>query len=188
MRTVSFSIYQKAKYTYDDWIFRATGKSPLVIANAKGATPTFSTIACFGAAGATAGAVITAIACPFELTKLSAQIAVLNAEKAAKAKGVNPIIQSYQQQGTIQTARALIRHRGFPGLYCGFYYHLLRDTIGTGVYFMAYESCKQLLGNARGNSPTSPQAVVVAGGICGLVSWACVSPSGLRRAQTRTIH
>lgn len=51
---------------------------------------------------------------------------------------------------------------------------LVRDTIGTGVYFMTYESCKQLLANARGNSPTSPEAVVVAGGLCGLVSWACV--------------
>lgn len=144
-----------------------------MIANTKGAFPTLSTIACFGAAGATAGATITAIACPFELTKLSAQIAVLNAEKGAKR---NPIIQSYQKQGTFRTAQALVRNRGFAGLYCGFNFHLLRDTIGTGVYFMTYESCKQLLGNARGNAPTSPGAVVVAGGLCGLVSWACVSP------------
>ncbi|KAF2101045.1 mitochondrial carrier [Rhizodiscina lignyota] len=173
VRTVSFSIYQRAKYTYDDWIHKATGKSPLVIANTQGAYPTLSTITCFGAAGATAGATITAIACPFELTKLSAQIAILNAEKAVKG---NTVIESYQQQGTFRTARALIRNRGLAGLYCGFYYHLLRDSIGTGVYFMTYESCKQLLANARGNSPTSPQAVVVAGGLCGLVSWACIYP------------
>ena len=66
VRTVSFSIYQRAKYTYDDWIFRTTGSSPLVIANKEGAWPTLSTIACFGAAGATAGAVITVIACKIE--------------------------------------------------------------------------------------------------------------------------
>jgi hypothetical protein len=53
--------------------------------------------------------------------------------------------------------------------------HLVRDTTGTAIYFMTYESAKQLLANARGNSPTSPGAVVVAGGLCGLVSWACVS-------------
>lgn len=63
VRTVSFSIYQKSKYTLDDWIYQATGSSPLVIANTKDALPTLSTMACFGLAGATAGAVITTIAC-----------------------------------------------------------------------------------------------------------------------------
>lgn len=42
------------------------------------------------------------------------------------------------------------------------------------MYFMAYESVKQLLATARGNSPTSPLAVMTAGGLCGLVSWAAV--------------
>lgn len=50
----------------------------------------------------------------------------------------------------------------------------VRDTIGSTIYFITYESCKQLLANSRGNSPTSPLAVVVAGGLCGLVSWVCV--------------
>lgn len=77
VRTVSFSIYQKAKYTYDDWIEKATGSSPLVHANTRGAMPSLSTITCFGAAGVTSGSVITALSCPFELTKLNAQIAVL---------------------------------------------------------------------------------------------------------------
>ncbi|KAF1983038.1 mitochondrial carrier [Aulographum hederae CBS 113979] len=177
VRTVSFSIYQKAKYTYDDWIFRATGTSPLVTANSPGALPTLTTISCFGAAGATAGAAITAIACPFELTKLSAQISVAMSNRNTHSSGDQRIISSYRQQGTLSTARALVRNRGFfPGLYAGFHYHLLRDTIGTGVYFMTYESCKQLLANGRGSSPTSPQAVVVAGGLCGLVSWACIYP------------
>lgn len=63
VRTVSFSIYQRSKYAIDDWIYQATGSSPLVIANTKGAYPTLSTVACFGLAGAGAGASITAIAC-----------------------------------------------------------------------------------------------------------------------------
>ncbi|OCK85337.1 mitochondrial carrier [Lepidopterella palustris CBS 459.81] len=178
VRTVSFSIYQKSKYTYDDWIHRATGSSPLVIANTKGALPTLSTITCFGAAGATAGAAITAIACPFELTKLSAQISVLMAEKSKSGSpDVDDRLQrSYSNLGTFRTAQNLVRHRGFKGLYSGFHLHLLRDTIGTGIYFITYESAKQLLANARGNSPTTPLAVVVAGGLCGLVSWACIYP------------
>jgi solute carrier family 25 carnitine/acylcarnitine transporter 20/29 len=63
VRTVSFSIYQRSKYAIDDWIYQATGSSPLVIANTRGAYPTLSTVACFGLAGAGAGATITAIAC-----------------------------------------------------------------------------------------------------------------------------
>jgi solute carrier family 25 (mitochondrial carnitine/acylcarnitine transporter), member 20/29 len=66
VRTVSFSIYQKAKYKLDDWMKRTTGSSPLLIANTKGAWPTLSTVTCFGLAGATAGAAITAIACRLE--------------------------------------------------------------------------------------------------------------------------
>ena len=51
---------------------------------------------------------------------------------------------------------------------------IVRDTIGTGIYFVTYESVKQILASVRGSSPTSPLAVVIAGGMCGLVSWACV--------------
>ncbi|KAI9693421.1 MAG: hypothetical protein M1820_009297 [Bogoriella megaspora] len=170
VRTVSFSIYQRAKYMYDGWIYKATGSSPLEIANTDGALPTLSTVACFGAAGATAGAAVTAIACPFELTKLSSQLSVLMANNKA-ASQIN-----FGKLSTYKTSKKLIQQRGFIGLYYGFQLHILRDTIGTAIYFMTYESAKQLLANARGNSPTSPGAVVAAGGLCGLVSWACIYP------------
>ncbi|KAL9046446.1 MAG: hypothetical protein Q9214_000720 [Letrouitia sp. 1 TL-2023] len=70
VRTVSFSIYQKAKYSYSAAIGQATGEEPLITVNRPGSIPTFGTIACFGTAGATAGGIVAAIACPFELTKL----------------------------------------------------------------------------------------------------------------------
>ena len=64
VRTVSFQIYQKAKYKYSDVIGRATGgDEPLVVVNRPGSTPTPQTVACFAAAGATAGAFVTAVAC-----------------------------------------------------------------------------------------------------------------------------
>ena len=54
--------------------------------------------------------------------------------------------------------------------------HEVRDTIGTAIYFTVYESGKQLSVKFQGSdSPTSPLSVAVAGGLCGLVSWACVS-------------
>ncbi|KAL8873215.1 MAG: hypothetical protein Q9174_001279 [Haloplaca sp. 1 TL-2023] len=176
VRTVSFSIYQKAKYTYSDAIGRAMGEEPLVTVNRPGSVPTPATILCFGAAGATAGALVSFIACPFELTKTSAQISVLMAKSNTSSMD-DPVRLSYQQKGTFSTVKNIVTHRGFLGLYSGFGFHMLRDTIGTAIYFTTYESVKQLLVKFQGsNSPTSPSSVALAGGLCGLVSWACIYP------------
>lgn len=129
---------------------------------------------------------------PFELTKLSAQISVLMADRN-KSSVQDPVRSSYQQKGTFNTAKNIILHRGVMGLYSGFGFHLckhivlsyawetltrwsvVRDTIGTAIYFTTYESGKQLLVKFQGSdSPTPPSSVAVAGGLCGLVSWACV--------------
>lgn len=51
----------------------------------------------------------------------------------------------------------------------------VRDTLGTSIYFMVYESGKQLVTTFAGDSPNSNKlAVVAAGGSCGLVSWAMI--------------
>jgi len=179
VRTISFSVYQKSKYTYADWFKRNFGLDPLVHVNTPGTYPTFSTIACFGAAGATAGSFITLVACPFELTKLSAQVSVLMAERNTSLSDASgrAVAASYQNKGTFKTAKNIIKHRGIGGLYSGFNLHLLRDTLGTAIYFMTYESSKQLLTTYRGDkSPTNPFAVVVAGGLCGVASWALIYP------------
>jgi len=124
VRTVSFSIYQKAKHRYSAAIARTTGgEEPLATANKRGSYPTFATVACFGTAGATAGAIITAIACPFELTKLSAQISVLMAKSNTSGMD-DPVRRSYQQKGTFKMATNIIKHRGVGGLYSGFHLHL----------------------------------------------------------------
>lgn len=175
VRTISFSLYQKTKYALDRTFTQMTGQSPLVIANAPGSYPTLSTVACFGLSGAVAGAVITTISCPFELTKLNEQLAGKVAREAAfNSSSKYNAAADLKSGGSWATARRLVRDRGFQGLYAGYRLHLLRDTIGTSIYFITYESAKQLMGNARGKSSTSPYAVVVAGGLCGIVSWACV--------------
>jgi len=63
VRTISMSAYQKSKYTYAAWIKRRFGIDPLVHANTMGKYPNIATVSCFGAAGATAGALITFVAC-----------------------------------------------------------------------------------------------------------------------------
>lgn len=179
VRMTSFSIYQKAKYKYSAAIGKATGSDePLIVVNRPGSIPTPATMLCFGAAGATAGSIITLLSCPFELTKLSAQISTLMAKSATSSMD-DPINvrQNYQQKGTFKMAKSIVAHRGFLGLYSGFSLHLLRDTIGTAIYFTTYESTKQLLVKFQGSdSPTSPLSVAMAGGFCGLASWACIYP------------
>lgn len=183
VRTISFSVYQRSKYTYAAWFKRNFGVDPLVHVNTPGTYPTFSTVACFGAAGATAGSFITLVACPFELTKLSAQVSVLMADRnrtsvSEPATGRTiAVASSYQNKGTFKTAKNIVKHRGFMGLYSGFNLHLLRDTLGTAIYFMTYESSKQILTTyRRDKSPTNPFAVVIAGGLCGVASWALIYP------------
>ncbi|KAJ5038139.1 uncharacterized protein L3040_007008 [Drepanopeziza brunnea f. sp. 'multigermtubi'] len=181
VRTVSFSMYQKSKYTYAGWFKRNFGVDPLLYVNTPGNYPNLVTLACFGAAGATAGSFITLVACPFELTKLSAQVSVLmadrNASSVSEPSTGRKVAASYQNKGTFKTAQNIVKHRGFAGLYSGFNLHLLRDTLGTSIYFMTYESSKQLLTTYRkDNSTTNPFAVVVAGGLCGAASWAMIYP------------
>ncbi|KAJ3483551.1 hypothetical protein NLG97_g7280 [Lecanicillium saksenae] len=169
VRTVSFSIYQRAKYAYAGWVKKNTGFDILRHVNKQGNYPNMYSIACFGAAGATAGAVIPVLACPFELSKLSSQVAVLLAERGGAKKQSADIAKSYQNKGTLRTMATIVKHRGVLGLYT------VRDTVGTGIYFMVYESGKQLGTTFAGDS-SNKLAVVAAGGLCGLVSWAIIYP------------
>ncbi|KFA60904.1 hypothetical protein S40285_04859 [Stachybotrys chlorohalonatus IBT 40285] len=177
VRTVSFSIYQRAKHVYAEWFKKNLGSDILAHVNKPGTYPTFYSVACFGAAGATAGSVITFLACPFELTKLSAQVSVLLAERASHCKRSHAVALSYQNKGTLRTMANIVKHRGAFGLYTGFRLHLMRDTLGTAIYFMVYESGKHLGNTFAGDQPNSNKlAVVTAGGMCGLVSWAMIYP------------
>lgn len=124
VRTVSFSLYQRAKHVYSDWVKRNLGYDILKHVNKPGTYPTLYSISCFGAAGATAGSCITFLACPFELTKLSAQVSVLLQEKAGNCERSRAVAASYQNKGTLKTMRNIIRHRGPLGLYTGLRLHL----------------------------------------------------------------
>ena len=196
VRTVSFSLYQRAKHSYSAWVKQNFGYDILRHVNTPGTYPNLYSIGCFGAAGATAGSAITFLACPFELTKLSAQVSVLLAEKAGSCQRSRAVAASYLNKGTLRTMGNIMKHRGVWGLYTGFRLHLrkphdpdhslratleltrqssVRDTLGTSIYFMVYESAKQLMTTFGGDNPNSNKlAVVTAGGMCGLVSWAMI--------------
>ncbi len=60
-RALGFSIYRKAKYTFDSWIEKATGTSPLQHVNKPGTYPTIYTLACFTGAGMVSGGVTAVV-------------------------------------------------------------------------------------------------------------------------------
>ncbi|KAI5274920.1 hypothetical protein E4T47_02108 [Aureobasidium subglaciale] len=192
VRTISFGLYQRSKHAIDRYMTQMTGQSPLDLANQRGQYPTLSTIACFSSAGATAGAAITFISCshgpyadphegPFELIKLNAQLAGKMKREANPSDRPQPI--SDLRTGAFRTAQQLIRDRGIRGLYCGYRLHLVRDTIGTAIYFGTYETVKQILSNGRGNEPAEPAAVALAGATCGIVSWVMIYPIDVVKTQ-----
>ena len=73
VRTVSFSIYQRTKYTYCDWVKKTFGFDVMKHVSTSGSFPNFWTVATCGAAGATAGSCITVIACKLRQKKVGAE-------------------------------------------------------------------------------------------------------------------
>lgn len=124
VRTTSFSIYQRAKHVYCDWVKKNLGFDILGHVNKRGTYPNLYSVVSFGAAGATAGSIITFLACPFELTKLSAQVSVLLAERARDCKRSHAVATSYMNKGTLRTMANIVKHRGYFGLYTGFRLHI----------------------------------------------------------------
>ena len=59
------SVYQRSKYTYSGWMRRNVGVDPMSRINTPGNYPSLATVACVGAAGATAGSFITIVACAY---------------------------------------------------------------------------------------------------------------------------
>ncbi|KAG0742392.1 hypothetical protein G6F57_010487 [Rhizopus arrhizus] len=79
---------------------------------------------------------------------------------------------------SLHSAREILKKRGIMGLYSGFKLHLLRDAVGTGVYFGGYETTKYLLSELQ-NKSAGPGIQFLAGGICGIMCWLVVFPLDL---------
>ncbi|KAL7319385.1 hypothetical protein PS15m_002524 [Mucor circinelloides] len=85
---------------------------------------------------------------------------------------------SYTSTSSWHSAREILKKKGITGIYSGFSLHLVRDTIGTGVYFGGYETTKYLLSGNKSAS-AGPLTQFLAGGICGVMCWIVVFPLDL---------
>lgn len=125
-------------------------------------------------AGASAGIVSCIISCPFEFAKLASQIELL----AIRKKSSNGVNDQVKARSTLQVAKDLIRAKGFVGLYSGVRYQFARDFIGSGVYFLAYDSFKLALSELAGRAPDKfhPASIALAGAMAGTFCWVVVYP------------
>lgn len=184
-RALGFSIYRKAKYTLDGWIEATTGSSPLQHVNKPGTYPNPSTLVCFTGAGMISGGVIAVALTPIELIKNATQSSVLMASSNTATPKPNPgtvvpLVKNLGRVSSWTSTKRIIERRGFFGLWTGFRLHLLRDVIGSGIYFGVYETTKQSLNSYYGAERTNtPGAIAIAGAICGIGAWVVVSLDSL---------
>ncbi|CUS10417.1 unnamed protein product [Tuber aestivum] len=123
--------------------------------------PRQSSLAAIWVAGAAGGALSCVFGAPVELVKVRAQI--------------RPGENSYE------VARGVVRREGVRGLYLGGLVMGVRDSVGCGFYFWAYEYIKRLLRHEEvaGGGQDQQMAgmkILLAGGVAGCISWLLVYP------------
>ncbi|EXJ79588.1 hypothetical protein A1O3_07867 [Capronia epimyces CBS 606.96] len=176
-RALGFSIYRKAKYTFDSWIETATGRSPLQHVNKPGTYPDLSTVTCFTGAGMVSGGVTAVALTPVELIKNATQTSVLMASRGKDTGLGAGGEKNVARVSSYMSMKRVIARQGVLGLWTGFRLHLLRDVIGSGIYFGIYETTKQSLNSYYGaERANSAGAVAVAGAICGVGAWVVTYP------------
>ncbi|KAI0150621.1 mitochondrial carrier [Xylariaceae sp. FL1272] len=130
-------------------------------------------------AGAAGGLATWVISTPTELIKCRAQLADRTSSSAS----------------SLNIARRIIRTEGIRGLYCGGVITALRDSIGYGFYFWAYELGGRLMRTKSEQGRSVPEddnsmtelsstslssqdaaRVLLCGGVAGVVTWASIFP------------
>ncbi|ORY74849.1 mitochondrial carrier domain-containing protein, partial [Protomyces lactucae-debilis] len=151
-RTISFSIYSRMREA--------------------GIHPFFS--------GNVAGLTVALLAAPFEFTKISSQLSVLirASSHAIPTQGA----VTARQTTTWHEAKQIYRRFGLPGFWTGIHWQLIRDGIGTGVFFSSYVLVKRAL-QKHPEVPNSATSIAIAGGSCGIVAWVCVYPLDTLKAR-----
>jgi solute carrier family 25 (mitochondrial carnitine/acylcarnitine transporter), member 20/29 len=122
-------------------------------------------------AGAAAGFATFVVSAPTELIKCRAQVTS------------SPDISSW----TI--ARDIWKREGVRGLYYGGAVTSIRDAVGYGFYFLAYEWSRQAVEKEHDTSRDTAFKVLLCGGFAGVVTWASIFPLDVikTRVQTQTM-
>lgn len=98
---------------------------------------------------------------------------VSNRAQASPDAVRDPALRRKPRLGTFEAIGQIVRRHGFRGLYTGFRLHMIRDTIGSGLYFSVYETVKQMAAKELGPD-RGPLGPMIAGAICSTVPWFAV--------------
>ncbi|KAG7193280.1 uncharacterized protein KQ657_001043 [Scheffersomyces spartinae] len=130
--------------------------------------------------GSMAGGGVSLFACPFEFTKVYSQILKL-VQRQHLIDTHDPKKRLTKTPSTLQIIKIIIRNEGYMGLYSGYKYHFLRDSLSSGFYFSIYELGKHSLNKLFFDSP-SHLSVLIAGGLSGVLSWTLIFPVDTAKA------
>lgn len=128
--------------------------------------------------GCLTGSILSVGSTPFELLKVRRQLDLV----IAKEMG----IVNAQPMNARQCVAAIVESKGWQGLYTGFQTHLIRDSIGTGLYFAIYDTLRTVLGRqpdgVQGPTPTwSPIPAsltpLFSGSLAGVSAFALIYPA-----------
>lgn len=118
-------------------------------------------------AGALGGLATFFVSAPTELVKCRAQVS-------------NP------PKSSLQVARELWTAGGLRGLYMGGSITAVRDSVGYGFYFWAYEMSKRALADPADAHTQEAIKVLLCGGLAGVVTWASIFPLDVIKTRVQT--
>lgn len=129
---------------------------------------------------------------PFELVKVQRQLEYLIAvQKGLVAREGS----TYVPQSGFRAAADILRHHGGPkGFYIGFPLHMMRDTLGTALYFGFYDTIRSLVSRHSTRQPNGstqflgmpgPVVSFLSGSAAGIASWLIVYPVDLIKTKVQ---
>lgn len=187
VRTSSFSIYYNTKLKlHKKGVF--ADQDRLIHTALSGA-----------AGGATSGVIISCGSAPFELVKVQRQLEYLIAVQKGLVSGVptgpGGTRTFVPQSGFKAAANIYQNFGGIKGFYTGFPLHMMRDTLGTALYFGFYDSIRKLVfRHSKKTDSTStpsiygipgPMVSFLSGSAAGILSWLIVYPVDLIKTKVQ---
>ncbi|XP_061105232.1 solute carrier family 25 member 45 isoform X1 [Conger conger] len=132
-----------------------------------------SNLAAVFMAGCFSGATQVLVTAPSDLVKVRLQ----NQMRGSLGLGVG----ADKYRGPVHCVAVILKEEGPRGLFRGMGALALRDVPCYGLYFLPYElACKAL--TESGKQPGT-FAVLMAGGIAGVITWACATPMDVVKAR-----
>ncbi|KAI8808868.1 mitochondrial carrier domain-containing protein [Cladochytrium replicatum] len=148
------------------WALRHIEKSP------RGTDPSLRSIYL---AGSVSGFVNSFVACPMELVKIRLQNQVANSGYPLYRGPVDCIRQIYQRAG-------------IGGFYRAMHCTMWRETPSYGAYFASYELlCRKLVPAGTPTNVPTP-ALLVAGGLAGVVAWLVTYPFDVVKTRLQSVQ